>query len=179
MPKVNWGLSRGTIENFDREAQYTPYDGPIPVNGVYEWKIKVLKSIAGTREKNPQLRIGLELMPRKGRKEERQYAGYFIMIFPPVNDRTAFRYVPFLDAIGVSEREFLVGTITDEEGNVRKIGRWRNTGEEIIKAELKDDTDQNGNPRKDIGWMGAVTDDEPLDDDDDLETDDDDDEEAF
>jgi len=173
MPKVNWGIRASDVDNFDRESQYTPYDGPIPTNGVYQFRVKRLQSIAGTREKNPQLRVGLELVPRKGRAEEKRMAGYFLMAFIPVSDKTAFRYVPFLDAIGVSGREFEVGTITDEEGNVKKIGRWRNTGNEIIKAEVKDGQDQNGNTRKEIGWIGALGDSGP-DDDDEEDADDDD-----
>lgn len=165
MPKVNWGVRAADIDNFDRDSQYAPYDGPVPPNGVYQWKVKVLKSVAGTREKNPQLRVGLELVPRKADPSEKRMKGYFIMAFLPIMDKTQFRYVPFLDALGVSGREFERGTITDEEGNVKKIGRWRNGGDTLIKAELKDGTDQSGNPRKDIGWMGALTD-EPDDDED-------------
>lgn len=153
MPKVRWGISAADVDQFDRERQYTPYAGPIPPNGVYRWKIKVLKHIAGTKEKFPQLRIGLELVPRPGR-DEKKYKGYFIMAFPPVSENTDFRYVPFLDAIGVSGREFAAQTMTDEDGNIRKIGRWRNTGDVHIAAEQKDGTDQNGNPRKEVGWMG-------------------------
>ncbi len=156
MPKVKWGITSGDIDDFDRESQYKPYDGPIPSNGVYEWTIKKLQYVAATKGKLPQLRIGLELVPRKGRKEERRYAGYFIMSFPPVSNRTAFRYVPFLDAIGVSGRDFADRTITDEDGNIKKIGQWRNTGEEMIAAELKDGMDQNNQPRKEIGWMGPL-----------------------
>lgn len=167
MPKVNWGVDAADIDNFDRDSQYAPYDGPIPPNGVYVFKVKVLKHTAGTREKNPQLRIGLTLVPRKGRKEESRMKDYFIMAFLPVTDKTQFRYVPFLDAIGVSGREFQRGTITDEEGNVKKIGRWRNTGDVLIKAEIRDTTDQNGNPRKDIGWMGSIDAEEPEEEDDD------------
>ncbi len=159
MPKVNWGISAKDIDNFDRDAQYKPYDGPIPPNGVYQFKIKVLKSVAGTREKNPQLRIGLELKPRSGRSEK-SYTGYFIMTFPPVTDKTQFRYVPFLDAIGVSGRDFETRTIADQEGNIKSIGQWRNDGEEIILAELKDGVDQHGAPRKEIGWMGPLNEDD-------------------
>lgn len=174
MPRVNWGVSARDIDNFDREAQYKPYDGPIPRNGVYRWKVKKLQYVAATREKNPQLRIGLELIPRKGRKEERAYKGFFVMLFPPVTDRTQFRYVPFLDAIGVSASDFEKRTLADEEGNIKSIGKWRNDGQQIIKGELKDDQDQNGNPRKDIGWMGA--DDGETSDADEEEFDEDDDE---
>jgi len=91
-------------------------------------------------------------------------------MFPPVSDRTQFRYVPFLDAIGVSDRDFTTKTITDEEGNIKRIGAWRNDGQTLIKAELKDEADQNGNPRKGIGWVGP-NDDASVDDEDDYEED--------
>lgn len=183
MPRVDWGVSAKDVDNYDRESQYKPYDGPLPPNGVYQWQLKTFKHVAGTRERNPQLRVGLELIPRKGRKDERRYAGYFVMVFAPVTEKTAFRYVPILDAIGVTGRDFERATITDEEGNIKKIGKWRNTGEEMILGQLRDNTgDQADKYPKDIGWVGALTDEEPedddeLDDDDDEFGDDDDDEE--
>lgn len=167
MPKANWGIKASVVENFDRDAQYKPYDGPIPVNGVYRWRVTALKYVASTGEKLPQLRIGLQLVPRN--KDEKKYDGYRLMLFPPVSERTQFRYVPFLDALGVSGREFESGTIIDEEGNIKKIGRWRFSNEVFIKGEIKDDADQQGNPRKDIGWMGADTGTEEFDEDDDSE----------
>lgn len=185
--RVQWNIDAGDVDDFDRNSQYRPYDGPIPINGIYQWRVKVLKHTAATRQKNPQLRVGLELVPRKNRRDEKVYAGYFLMAFLPITDKTAFRYVPFLDAIGVSGREFTRGTVTDEEGNVIKIGRWRNKGEALIKAEIRDGEDQNGNSRKEIGWMGALTDDEPDDADEDFDdedvdnsdSDEDDDEDEF
>lgn len=173
MPRVPWGISAGDVDNYDRDSQYKPYAGPIPTNGVYQWKVKKLQHVAGTRDKNPQLRIGLELTPRN--KEEKRFKGYFIMEFAPVTEKTQFRYVPFLDAIGVTGREFERSTITDEEGNIKKIGKWRNDGEMLILGQLQDDVDQNGAPRKKIGWMGGLEDLESLpDDDDDVEDDDED-----
>lgn len=175
MPRVDWGVSAKDVDNYDRESQYKPYDGPLPVNGVYQWQLKSFKHVAGTRERNPQLRVGLELVPRKGRKDERKYAGYFVMVFAPVTEKTQFRYVPFLDAIGVTGREFERATITDEEGNIKKIGKWRNTGEEMILGQLRDNTGEQADKYpKDIGWVGALTDEEPEEDDDDLADDDDD-----
>lgn len=156
MPRVRWGISSGDIDDFDRSSQYAPYTGPIPPNGVYEWLVKVLKYIPGTRDKHPQLRIGLELVPREDRKDERQYSGYFAMAFLPITDKTAFRYVPFLDALGVSGKEFTERTVTDEDGNIKKIGQWRNDGKEIIAAQLADGQDQNGAPRKELAWFGPV-----------------------
>lgn len=158
MPKVRWGIKASDVDDFDRDSQYKPYDGPQPPNGVYQFQVKVLKYAAGTGAKLPQLRIGLELVPRSGRKDERRYAGYFIMCFIPVSPRTQFRYVPFLDALDVTGEEFENRTNTDNDGNITKIGKWRNTGDEIILAEIKDGADQDGNSRKEVGWMGYLTD---------------------
>lgn len=180
MPRVNWGVSASDVDSYDRDSQYKPYAGPIPTNGVYQWQVKKLQHVAGTREKNPQLRIGLELVPRN--KAEKKFAGYFILVFAPVTEKSQFRYVPFLDAIGVTANEFSRGTVTDEEGNIKKIGKWRNTGNALILGQLADDTDQNGAPRKKIGWIGGLEDleekseeDDEFDDDDDSEEGDEDD----
>jgi len=165
MPKANWGVSSSDINNFDREKQYKPYTGPIPPSGaVFQWKVKVLKYFPATQQRNPQLRIGLELVPQ--RKDEKKYAGFFVMTFRAVTPKTQFNYVPFLDAIGVSANDFINRTNVDQEGNVIRIGGWRNSGDEMVLAQLKDSDDEKGNPRKDIGWIGALEDTNSDDDDD-------------
>jgi hypothetical protein len=156
MPKVNWGVSRDVIDDFDRESGFKPYAGKVPPNAVYKFRVKVLKFAARTREKNPSLQAGLELVPRDA--DERPFEGYFITKFMAVAETNSFQWVPFLDAIGVSANEFLKGTITDEQGNVRKIGNWRMDGKTEILGQLVDGTDQNGNTRKEIKWVGAVED---------------------
>lgn len=160
MPKVRWGVGRAAIDDFDRDTQFKPYTGPIPPNGVYEWNVKKLQYVAGDKEKNTQLRIGLELAPREGRKEERRYKGFWIMAFRPITEASNMFWVPFLDAIGVSSAEFLERTITDENGNIKKIGSWRNTGDEYILASLKDGQDDKGNARKEIGSFWAIEEEE-------------------
>lgn len=165
MPKANWGIGSSDVDEFDRESQFKPYTGPIPPNGVYVWNINVLKFMAATKEKLPQLRIGLELVPREDVADEEVYEKYFIMAFLSITEKTAFAYVPFLDAIGVTGREFTDRTITDEEGNIKKIGKWRNTGEELVLAQLKDGTDADNKPIKKIGWFGAFEVDEDDEDD--------------
>lgn len=160
MPRANWGIDAEVIDGFDRETQYAPYTGPEPTNAVYQWQIKVLKFVAGNREKHPQMRVGLELVPRN--TEEKKYyrkgQGYFIMMFLSISEKNAFTYAPFCDAIGISGKEFTTRTITDEDGNVKKIGSWRNDGSTLILGQLRDGVDQNNKPRKEIGWVGPVTD---------------------
>lgn len=154
MPRARWGIRAADVDNFDRETQYAPYTGKIPQNNVYQWTVKVAKFIEGTREKFAQLRVGLELVPRD--RDEKQYKGYFIMCFLPVAEKTAFRYVPFLDAIGVTGRDFENRTIVDEEGKIRRIGRWNNDGSTLVLAQLADGMDQNNNARKEITWFGPL-----------------------
>lgn len=154
MPKVNWGVGKDVIDDYDRDSSFKPYTGKTPPNAVYRFKLKTLKYAAGTKAKNPRLTAGLELVPRDA--DEKQYAGYYCPKFMAIAETNGFQWVPFLDALGVTSAEFLRGTITDDEGNVRKIGNWRMDGKTEILAQLQDDTDQQGNPRKKIGWCGAL-----------------------
>lgn len=172
--RVKWGAGapKATdIDKWDRSSQIKPYDGPIPPNSVYHWAVKVLKQVPAERGKLPQLRVGLELVPRKGRPDEKSYKGYFIMDFLPVSPQTLFRYVPFLDAIGVKGRDFLEATTVDDDGNILKIGKWVKTDDTLIAASIKDDADQNGNPRKGIGTYMAIDSESDDDSDEDEESD--------
>lgn len=160
MPKVRWNsIGADDVDGFDRSRQFTPYDGPIPPNAVYQWKIKTLKYAPATADTHDQLRIGLELVPRKGRNEQR-YAGYFLMLFIHITPKTQFKYVPFLDAIGVDGRAFAMRTIIDQDGNITSIGKWRNTGNQLIKGQLRDAQEYQGETRKELGWMGPPSDDD-------------------
>lgn len=154
--RVDWGVSSSEMDEYDPSEQYKPYDGPMPPNAVYHWRVKRLQYQPKTAEKNPSLWVGMELVPRRGRGET-QYTGYYLTNFIPISAKTQFRYVPFLDAIGVSTRDFASRTDVDGEGLVRRIGKWRHTGDFIIAAALKDETDAKGQPRKGIGWQGPVT----------------------
>lgn len=175
MPKFNWGISSDVIDSYDRSQQrFVPYSGPIPPNGVYAFVIKRLIYVASNSGKvKATLRIGLELKPRN--TAEKAYASYFVMTFRPISDNNAFTYAPFLDAIGVSGTDFTSRTIGDADGNIQKIGRWRNDGKQVVLAKLTDKKDQEGNNRKDIDWFGCLTDyeedveDEDYDEDEELE----------
>lgn len=173
MPKVDWKIDSSVVDEFDRDGQFTPYKGPIPpMPAVYQWLIKKVQYIAGTKTKFPQLRVGLELVPRD--RSEKPFAGYFIMLFLPIMEKTAFRYVPFLDALGVDGDDFTNRTKTDEEGNIKRIGSWRNTGETEVLAQLRSGVDKDNNSRPEVGWVGPLDADEDSDDDDDEGDEDDD-----
>lgn len=161
MAKVTWGVSGSDLDEADRD-QYTPYDGPTPPNQLFCFRVKMLKK-AKTSNGNPQLIIGLELVPRRSRPEEKRYAGYYITDYIVVLDSTTFRVAPFLDAIGVSGSDFAERTSVGEKDDrgswpITKIGKWVNNGKQFVLATLKDGTDRDGNPRKEIGKYWPVPD---------------------
>lgn len=177
MPTVDWGLSKGVIDNYDRESGFKPYTGKLPDNGVYQWQVTKAVYTAGTKKKNPQLRLSLVLVPRD--KTEKKYKGYRQTKFMVVADSTPFQYVPFLDAIGVTEIDFKRRTKTDEEGNIKSIGPWRNDGKTLILGQLQDNRGENADKYpKEIGWVGALDDEEPNDEEEDEDEYEDDDEES-
>lgn len=179
MPNVNWGISPDSVDDHEDNG-YTPYMGPtnIPA-GVYQWRIASMKRAPKTADKLPQWRVGLEMVPRKGNKEEQKFKGYFAMDFIPVSDKTSFRYAPLLAVLGVSGNDFTKRCAVDQDGNILRIGKWKNDGKTLIAAQLVDDKDMEGNPRKSIRGGGyfslpddADYDDEDLEDDDDIYDDD-------
>jgi len=181
MPRADWGVSAAQVDDFDRSKQYKPYTGPTPpVGSVFQFVVKVLKHQARTKGKNAALQVGLELEPRN--TEEKRFTGFFVTVFLPIADNTQFRYVPFLDAIGVTATDFTRRTITDEEGNIKKIGPYRHTGDALILAKTAI-SEYNGKTRNDVDWFGAAEEssEEEFDDGDDAEADEDfdDDDEPF
>lgn len=165
MPKANWSISASDVDDFDRSTQYTPYMGPTPPsNVVYMWTVKNLKYVAATDDTLPQLRVGLELHPRD--TKERKFKGFYQVAFLHIADSTRWKYVPFLDALGVSGRDFANRTILDQDNNIQKIGQWRNDGKQLVAAQLlENDPDfAHKNPHK-IGWIGEAPEDFTGDDD--------------
>lgn len=173
MPRANWGVKARDIEKYDRSSQYQPYTGAIPPNGVYAWEVRKAQYVAAAREKLPQLRLSLALKSRN--TSDRAFAGYHLMLFLPIADNTQFRYVPFLDAIGVSGSDFESRTIVNQDGVIAKIGPWKADSGTLILGDLRDDPGRDGQMRKTLGWIGEYIDSTTDDDDDDDDDYDDDD----
>lgn len=189
MPKMKWTgtaaeVTGDTLDSADR-SQFKPYDGPVPPNGLYCWKIKIMK-ITKASTGTQQLMVGIELTPRRSRPDEKPYGGYFLTQYLPITEGSAWRLAPFLDAIGVTGRDFVDRMIVGAKDNrgglpVEKIGKFIQNGKALVMGQLADDTDNKGNARKQInGWWAtpdkaaAAPVEEPADDDlpdDDADTD--------
>jgi hypothetical protein len=175
MPKADWGLSAGVVSDFDHEASYKPYQGPLPPNAVYKWKVINAFYAAPTGDKLPQLRLLLGLTPRD--KSENRYSGFTCMAMTPIGDNTAFRFAPFLAAIGVSENDFYNRTDVDNEGKIRKIGKWLNNGKTFVAGQLEDNDFEGSKYPKTIGWVGELEEYEPEEDEEEEEYEDEEEEE--
>ncbi len=183
MGKVTWGgdFDGSTFDDAER-SQFKPYDGPIPANAMYAWKVKNVKR-GETSNGNDQLIIGLELIPRRSRPDEKKYKGYYITHFLVMTEGTAWKVAPFLDALGVSGADLVSRTKDtgeeDNRGNVPlvSIGKWKNDGSTIVLASLEDDDYKEGRKRIREFWP---VEDAAKDEDDEEESDDseDDEEEA-
>lgn len=138
MPRVQWDFDVDAVfDEFDRESNFKTYTGQVPPLGaVYIFALKTFKYAAPTEEKGPQFRAGLELVPRGA--SEQKYAGYFIMAFLNISKNADWTWVPFFDRLGVSGRAIKTGTIVDEDGKVKSIGKWHfKPGDELIFAKLE------------------------------------------
>lgn len=183
MPIVDWGITKGVMDEFDRERQqqYAPYTGPKPPSAVYRWRISQMLVKADDEERLPQWLALLELVPRYA--SEKRYKGYKAWFSASIGDNNAFAYTPLCDVLGISEREFRTRFKTDDEGKVISIGKWRMDGKQEILAEIVDNVDDNtGRVFTNVRWVGDVSEDQStLDDEDesdeDTDYDDDEDEE--
>lgn len=164
MPRANWGVTASDVDQYDRSTQFKPYTGEVPPNGVYEFLIRTLKYMPATEDKNPQLRLGVALAPRASRPRETRYDDFYVTTFIPVTPKSQFRYVPLLDALGVTSKEFVSKTIVDAEGNITSIGNWRQDGEQYICCQLVDSNGGDERYPKDIKWIGPVDEVEDADD---------------
>ena len=181
--KVKWGGDdlESALNDYEDDG-WEPYDGPRPANGMYTWEITEVRSGVSTNE-FPQLRVFLRLDPGS-RRDHKQYDGFTMStkIIVKHDGSTDFRVMPFLNAIGVSVRDFLHNTeagppLEDldyngkEEFLVKSIGRVRFDGKNPVKVRgyikpQKDNSDYYDikfyPPKKD-GAPAASDDDPPAD----------------
>lgn len=173
MPIADWGISRGVVDEFDREKanRYKPYTGPKPPAGVYRFVIvkDMMKFFAGDAENYPRWSAMLSLKPRT--KAEKSFDGFRCFFSANVSEENPQWFVPMLDVLGVSDTEFRRKTRLTEEGVIKSIGAWRNDGTQELLAEIVHNGDYTN-----VRWVGKVDDSIVEDDDEDDESDEDEDE---
>jgi hypothetical protein len=167
MPIADWGISKGVVDGFDREAQdarYKPYTGPKPPAGVYRWVVvkDMMKFQAGDDESFPRWSALLSLKART--RSEKPFEGFTAWFSANVSNDNPQWYVPMLDVLGVSDLEFRRKTRLTEEGAIKSIGAWRNDGTQELLAQVRYNGDYTN-----ITWVGKY-DESSVDEDEDEET---------
>lgn len=154
MGKVTWGggVSAGDIDGAERR-QFKPYDGPPVPDGLYAFQIKRIRKGESSKG-NPQLIVGLELVPRQSRPDDKPYKSFYLTDFIPVMGSTVERLAPFLDAIGVTGADLLQRTTDDgsEDKNILRIGKVTPLGKYVL-AQIEDNT-YEGKTRKVVSFGG-------------------------
>lgn len=187
MAKVTWGGAdlESALDDWENDGgDFPTYDGERPPKGVYEWDVRMEKTISSGGYN--QLIVHLTLAPHNAKTK--QYKGYYCRDYIIVKEdgSTAFRIRPLLDAMGVTAKQFRTATIskptdrTTPQGNpieeITKIGPVSVDGLKL-RAFIKPD------PRKPeyerISWMAIPEEAETPDDTDAGDTDDPSDEPPF
>lgn len=120
MPKATWGdFSSSDIDNAETRQGYTPYDGPIPRNGLYRFTTKLMK-VGESQAGNPKIQTVLEL-DGSWKAEHKKFDGCPLFDNMPVMKSTAFRVKAFCEAYGITSKQFQTGIIKDEDGKITKL----------------------------------------------------------
>lgn len=113
MAKVAWGgadLESALNDWEDDGNQYPEYAGERPPKGVYRWNVRVDKTVSSGGFN--QLVVHMTLDPHNAKTKP--FKGYYCRSYIIVKEdgSTAFRVRPFLDAIGVTARQFRTATLS-------------------------------------------------------------------
>lgn len=164
MPKVKWeSISEQDID----EAQTNQaYAGKVPPAGVYRFELRVLKT-GESGEGNPKLVIGC-FLDGSWRPEHKKYDGCPMWDHLAVIQSQNFKVRAFCDALGVTSKQFMTQTMTDEDDNILKIGtlKIKDEGLLIYAAVQKTNDPDYGEqirPARGGGYMPAPEDDDDSD----------------
>jgi hypothetical protein len=113
MAKVTWGGAdlETALDDWDGDSGgYSEYAGERPPRGVYQWNVRLEKTISSGGFN--QLIAHLTLEPHNAKTKP--FKGYYCRDYIIVKEdgSTAFRVRPLMDAIGVTAKQFRTMTIT-------------------------------------------------------------------
>lgn len=169
MGKVKWSI--GADEPEDLES-YDVYDGDLPPKGVYNCKLTRLK--LKTNRNGDDMINGLLLIEEEGGKKK--YNGYGIWFNQNVTEQGAPYVKQFLRALGLTWKDFIGKTVTDDEDppNITKIGTLKMSTEPEVRVLAKRGS-YNGEDKLDVQtWLVPRDEDDDADDADDADGGDDD-----
>lgn len=125
MPKAKWANTDLTVDDIEEVEpdQFKRYTGPSLVgNGpaVYKVKLGRLKK-AESKAGNDKIQF-MAFVDGSWRSEVRKYDGAPIFDDIPLTKGAARRVRSFCDALGITARDLLQKTVTNDDGVITKIG---------------------------------------------------------
>lgn len=152
MPKTTWGsdLDEEAIESAETRDTYT---GPVPPKGVYRFKLKYLrqgKSKAG----NKMVRF-FGVLDGTYKDVHKKFDGAPLWVDTAVMASTAFRIKALVNGLGVTAKQFMTGTMTDDadpEPNIVKIGTKKITQDMLVYVNIRP---EDGDQGERIGIVGG------------------------
>jgi hypothetical protein len=155
MPKTTWGsdLDEEAIESAESR---TVYAGPLPPAGVYRFKLRWLKK-AKSKQDNPMVRF-FGLLDGTWKDDHSKFDGAPLFVDTAVMAQTAWRIKALVQGLGVTAKQFMTATVTDDEDppNILKIGTKKIVQDMVVYVHVKQENDDKGNPRLTIVSGGFV-----------------------
>lgn len=165
MPKVKWGGDISVEDIDSAESGFTPYSGDIPTPGVYRFTLRHALQGKSTQG-NPKIKW-VWILDGSWKKEHKKYDGCPVFDEMPMTASSAFRAKAICAALGVSAKDIINNTVTDEDGYLTKIGKQTiEEGLEVYIA-VKQENDPDYGKRLRLNGGGYL----PLDDAEDAEED--------
>lgn len=128
MPKVKWGsISEQDINEAEVSQNYA---GKIPPTGVYRFVLSRLK-VGQSGEGNPKV-VVMARLDGSWRKEHKKFNGCPLFDHIAVIQSQNFKVRALCDALGVTAKQFMNQTVTDEDDNILKIGTLKIHEEDLL-----------------------------------------------
>lgn len=152
MPKTTWGsdLDEEAIESAESRDSYT---GPVPPKGVYRFRLRSLKK-GKSKAGNPMVRF-FGVLDGTYKDGHKKFDGAPLWVDTAVMSSTAFRIKALVNGLGVTAKQFMTSTVTDDaepEANILKIGTKKITENMLVYVNIKPEDGEQGER---IGIVGG------------------------
>ena len=161
MPKAKWGagdnpLTAGDIDNAEVPESRARYSGELPPSGTYRFTIQSLKQ--GVSDAGNDKVTLIALLDGTWKSNHKQYDGAPVFHHLALTTANAPQVRNFLDSIGATSADLLNGSVVDEAGYIKKLGRVVDPAgiQVYITVQHSKVTAQYPNKRLEVAYAGYI-----------------------
>lgn len=150
MARVKWSIDPDEPDDL---PAFDAYDGPDAPAGVYNFR---LRRLGLKRNKNDDDMLNGLLVVHESRPDKKQYNGFTVWFNQNVTEQGKPYIKQFLTSLGISWSEYMKKTIHDGDkaddrpAQITVLGGVKLEKEPQLRAQIKNDTDQNGKPKMSV-----------------------------